>query len=86
MITVRVRSSSPSRAFLISSRRWTCYTSSEALYKELLQYVRDGGTIASTRMPKEGQIEQGTYVNGVEVFTGYENSKDGTYTYLFAQY
>ena len=34
---------------------WSCYTSSEALYKELLQYVRDGGTIASTRMPKEGQ-------------------------------
>ena len=65
---------------------WTSYTSSQELHQELLQYIRSNGTEGNTLYPKEGQIEEGTYVNGVEVFAGYEDSESGQYTYVFAFY
>ena len=65
---------------------WTSYTSSEELYHELLDYMRSHGKPASTRHPKDGQVEEGTTVRGREIFVGYEDSSNGQYTYLFAEY
>ena len=65
---------------------WTCYDSSESLYREFLAHLRTMGSNGEVRHPRVGCVEQGVVIGGRTIFAGYDSSSSSTKTYIFTEY
>ena len=58
----------------------------EGIFNELCDALSADGVPGEIVYPKEGQVEKSYILDGFELIAGYEDSSNGSWTYLFARY